>query len=371
MIKYENFIKEGFQKRPPKKPERKDLAVGKMVKTMGNWDNLDINSQLGTIVEMKDYGYILIEFINTFSPRLHAGHKNRGKDKHCFYVSLDNIYEIIDDELATRIKNRQVIPYKASTDLLRIFRRMKFEPTEDYLDSSFFDVDKDNMDMLTYLPANKFEGDPDTKKGRQGMKVGRVLKKLDPKLTDVQLQSIGDEYRAAFKIIVLGEGKNLDVVTGEDIRYWYSNQHYATPATGELWSSCMSSPSCGRYFSLYVDNPDKVALAIYTNEDDKLLARAIVWRLDDGRVYMDRIYATSEANKKVLRDFSKQNGMIQRDSGNPGRMEVTMPKDYGGKDRPKEGNPYLDTMRNFNVRRDGSYYMSNQGPLPGERHGYA
>lgn len=370
MMKYKNFINEQFKKMP-KKLQRKDLEVGMMVKTIGQWDNLDINSQLGKIIEMKEYGYLLIEFINSFSSKLHAGHKNIGKDKHCFYVNLDNIYEIIPEDISDKIIKKQIIPYKASSDLLRIFRRMKFEPTQEYLNSSFFDVDKDNMDLITYLPANKFTGDPDVKKGRQSMKVGRALKLLRPELTEVQLQSAGDDYRAAFKIIVLGEGKNLEVVTGKDIAYWYSNEHYARPSRGELWSSCMSSPSCGRYFTLYVENPDKVALAIYTNEDDKLLARALIWRLDDGRVYMDRIYAVSEADKKVVKDFAKQNGMIQRDQGGHGRMEVTMPKDYGGKDRPKEGNPYLDTMRNFNVRRDGSYYMSNMGPLPGERHGYA
>ena len=340
-----------------KKPTRADLAVGRMVKTAGIWDNVDLTGQLGNIIQMGEYGNLLIQFLAKFDPKLHAGHKNRGADKQCLYVPLDNIAELISEELATDIINKNVVPYRASKDLLRIFRKMKFEPKEEYLDVSYFDIDKANMDVLTYLPAKKFEGDPDTKKGRQAMKVGRVLRKLDDKLTDKDVEDMVVSYRAAFKVIVLGEGKNLDVVTGEDIRYWYCNEHYAPIGKGgsELWNSCMSGPQCARYFTIYVENPDRIALCIYTNEDDKLLARALVWRIDDGRVYMDRIYAVNPAEKKILQDYAKKNGMCSYQAGNAGKLKIHLPKDYGGKDRPKDGNPYFDTMRHFGKDKNGPY----------------
>ena len=364
MIRYNKFVNESLQKKP-KKPTRPDLAVGTMVRTMGQWDGIDINNQLGTIIEMKEYGHFLIDFILAFSPRLHSGHKDRGTPGHCFYLPLDNIYEIIPDELAEKIKSKTVVPYKASTDLLRIFRRMKFEPTEEYLDISFFDVDRDNIDVISYLPAKKFEGDPDTKKGRQSMKVGRILKKLDPTINEKALEDLVITYRASYKIIILGEGKNLDVVTGEDIRYWYSNEHYAKSQYGssELWNSCMSSPGTAPIFNLYCENPDKIALCTYTNEDDKLLARAIVWRLDDGSVYMDRVYAVSAEEKKLLTDYAAKNGMKSHNKGERGRMEVTLPKEYGQKHRPPHGNPYMDTMRYACVDADGKrYFLSNMAP---------
>lgn len=356
MKNYYQFLNEQMKEKNIK-PTRKDLGIGKMIKTIGVYDNLDLSDQLGIIIQMGEYGNLLVQFLAKFSPRLHAGHKNIGEAGRCFYLPLDNVFEVMSDEMATKIKNKDVIQYRASKDLLRIFHRMKFEPKEEYLDVSFFDIDKNNMEVLTYLPAKKFEGDPDVQKGRQAMKLGRVLRKLDHKLTDPQIEELVVQYRAAFKIVVLGEGKNLDVVTGEDIRYWYSNEHYAKPVGGSLWSSCMSSPSCSRYFDLYVENPDKIALAIYTNEDDLLMARALVWRLDDGRIYMDRIYSRTEADGRLLAEYAKKNNMLMY-GHNPPRMEVTLPKDYGGKDRPAGGNPYLDTMRNF--RNAGKrHYVSN------------
>jgi CRISPR/Cas system-associated exonuclease Cas4 (RecB family) len=73
-----------------KKPTRKDLSVGTAVRTAGTWDGLDIMYQIGRVIEMKEYGYLLIEFFTSFSTRLHSGHKNIGKEKRCFYVNLNN-----------------------------------------------------------------------------------------------------------------------------------------------------------------------------------------------------------------------------------------------------------------------------------------
>lgn len=364
MISYNNFINESVKK-TPKKPTRADLAIGKMVRTMGQWDGIDISSQLGNVIEIKEYGHILIEFLISFSPRLHSGHEDIGKPKHCFYVPIDNIYKIIPEELAEKIRNRDVVPYKASTKLLRIFRKMKFEPTEEYIDVSFFDIDKDNMEVITYLPAKKFEGDPDLKKGRQSMKVGRILKKLIPTLSDKQVEELVTLYRSSFKVIVLGEGKNLDVVTGEDIRYWYSNKHYAKSSYGssELWNSCMSSSIQQETINLYCENPDKIALCIYTNDDDKLMARSLIWKLDDGGVYRDRIYAIGPEEKKILMDYSDENGMKSYNKGNSGVLEVTLSKDWGGKHKPVMGNPYMDTMLYSCVdTKNKRYYLSNRAP---------
>lgn len=360
MLNYSKFLNEALKKTPT----RGDLAVGKLVKTSGQHDNLDLNSQIGVVIEMKEYGYILLEFITSFDPRLHSGHKDIGKAKHCFYVGLENIFEIVNDDLAEKIKSKSVVQYKASKDLLRIFKRMKFEPTEEYLDVSFFDVDKDNLEVISYLPAKKFEGDPDSKKGRQSMKVGRILRKLKPSIAEKDLEDLTISYRAAFKVIVLGEGKNLDVVTGEDIRYWYSNEHYAksTYSSSELWNSCMSSPGTGKVLNLYCENPDKIALCVYTNEDDKLMARALVWRLDDGEIYMDRIYAVSPEEKKILSDYAEKNKMKSYAKGYGNKMEVTLPKEYGRKHRPSTGNPYMDTFRLACVTKDNRYYLSNRAP---------
>lgn len=362
LYNYNNFVNENKNQ---KKPTRKDLKLGSLVETMGQFDRLDISRQLGKIIEFKEYGYILIEFITKFSPMLHAGHENIGKEKSCYYVALDNIIQIFDDELAQKIINKDVLPYKASTNLIRVFNRMKFEPDVDYLDVSFFDVDENSEDLITFLPAKKFDGDPTTKKGRQGVGVGKLLRRLKTNITPTAVEDFVVKYREAYGRIIKGNGRLIDVIVGEEIRYWYANTHYAKSQTGgstELWNSCMSSPGTGKVLNLYCENPQKIALCIFLNDNDQLLARALVWNLDDGRVYMDRIYANTADQKQAMIQFANENGMITRDSGRAGNMTVTLPKDYGAKHRPSTGNPYMDTFRNACVGKDGTYFLSNTVP---------
>ena len=368
MIRYLDFINEALNKSI--KPTREDLSVGKMIKTVGNWDGVNIDSQLGYVISIREYGQVLIEFLDSFSYRLHAGHENIGKPKHCFYVNINNISEIIDDELADKIKNKFVIPFKATPELMKLFQRMNFNPSVDYVDSSFFDLDKDNMNVLTCLPAKKFNGDPDAKKGRQDIKIGKAIKKLRPELSAHRVEEYVVLYRTAFKVLVQGQGKELEIVTGEDIRYWYSSDHYAKVSYGgELYQSCMADPSHGKSMNLWCENPDKIALCIYTDQDVGLLARALLWKLDDGRVYMDRVYAVSDEIKQIVLAYAKKNDMLTyvRDlkghgGGNTERMEVTLSKDYGIDDRPSGGNPYMDSFWAAAVDKDGRCYLVNRKP---------
>lgn len=349
-----------------KKPIRKDLKIGSLVETMGEFDHLDISRQLGKIISFKDYGYILIEFLSSFSQLLHSGHLNIGKDKHCFYVPLDKILNIIPDELAQKIIANEILPYKASSNLLRIFRRMKFDTKIEYLDISFLNVDEKSDDLITYLPAKKYTGDPEATKGRQSMGVGKMLRKLKPTIEAKELEELVIKYKEAYNFIIEGGGRNIDVVTGENIRYWYSNLHYAklpsNSYSSELWNSCMSAPQTGKVLNLYCENPDKIALCIYINEEDKLMARALVWKIDNGKVYMDRIYANSPEQKQALINYARENGMIIHNEVRK-TMDVTLPKDYGHIHRPSNGNPYMDTFKYAVVDEDSKrYYLTNSRP---------
>ena len=359
MFNYNNFINEALKKKL--KPTREHLEPGKMIKTIGQFDGVDLNNHLAIILKVWEYGKILVEFLSS-NKKFHAGYNEVGKPGYCFYIPLENINEIIQDSLATKIINKEVVAYQASGDLLKVFRKIDYHPTEEFLDVSFFDVDKNNMEVLTYIPAKKFTGDPESKKGRQAMKVGRVIRKLTPKLTDQQIEELVVKYRAAFKIVILGEGIYIDVVTGEDIRYWYDSENYVEGYDTELHNSCMSDASeCHNQFSLYVDNPDKIGLAVYINEDDKLMARALVWKLDDGDVYMDRIYAESDEVKGIMKDYAKKNNMSSYYNNNKPTMEVTLDLDYGDYDRPSGGNPYMDTFDTAVVDMKDRCYLTNRG----------
>ena len=358
MLDYNQFINEALGGSAYlKKPTRKDLAVGTMVKTVGRCDNTDLNGQLGIIIKMWDYGKFLIEFLAKFSPNLNAGYNDFGKPGQCYYVPLDNIAEIVPDELAKKIVDKEVVKYHASEDLMKVFRKMKFIPTEEYLDVSFFDLDRNNMEVITYLAAKRFTGDPNAKKGRQSMKAFKILKKLKPALTEAQCNDLVTDYKVAWDKIVNKKEDQIDVVTGEDIRYWYLEDRYGTDDDGndgDLGSSCMRYDCSQHRFDIYCENPDKCALAIMLDENDKLIARSLVWNLDGGRVYMDRIYAVNDIVKRKMQDWGKDNNMDRYDfNEGPNEKRVTVRRDYGDPD----DNPYMDTFCYFN--RDKNRLLSS------------
>jgi hypothetical protein len=100
-IKPETMIYEANVKNLVK---REDLAVGDDVMTTGNFDGVELDYQVGKIIRMKEYGNLLIEFKEPFSKKFHAGHKNVGKDKHCFYIPLANIASNNKEEFEKIIK---------------------------------------------------------------------------------------------------------------------------------------------------------------------------------------------------------------------------------------------------------------------------
>ena len=52
---------------------------------------------------------------------------------------------------------------------------------------------------------------------------------------------------------------------------------------------------CKDYFNIYIENPDVCQLLIFTDPNDKLLGRALLWKLEDGSNYMDRIYTNRDS----------------------------------------------------------------------------
>ena len=47
-----------------------------------------------------------------------------------------------------------------------------------------------------------------------------------------------------------------------------------------------------QFLEIYTANPEQVScLTLYTEEGDKVQGRALIWVLEDGSKFMDRIYA--------------------------------------------------------------------------------
>jgi len=260
--------------------------------------------------------------------------------------------EVVPAEYIEGVKKGNLTKYKISGVLQSILKSIKFKVKSTYYDASYFDCDRETDDLITYIPARRVKdikgADADEfaaykLKSRQGAKVGRVLRKLNPDLTDVQLENFVHEYKAAWQAKMEHINDRLRVVTGSDIKYWYLHKRYA-PGSGSLNGSCMQGSENQSGIAFYADNPHCIAMAILLDDNDKLLARALIWRLSSpaGVIFMDRIYSVKEQHARMLQNFAKENGITTRvgpthGGGGSRRMEVKV--------KPWVGDwPYLDTF---------------------------
>ena len=132
---------------------------------------------------------------------------------------------------------------------------------------------------------------------------GKVLRKIpwvfEKKDADIE------KMVNVMKSILLPELK-FTIVTGDEIRFWYSHLQYAN-STGSLNNSCMRSSECQRFFDIYTKN--KVKMLIATDSEDKLHGRALLWSkelwnknyFDHSDTIMDRIYG----NEATILKFKK------------------------------------------------------------------
>ena len=106
----------------------------------------------------------------------------------------------------------------------------------------------------------------------------------------------------------------LEVVSGEDIRYWYHEKRHAqTLSIGTLGKSCMRYDDCQEYLDIYVANPEVCQLLIGTVQENgvkKIAARALLWTSTDGRKFIDRIYAASITAGQLER-YGAENGYLK------------------------------------------------------------
>jgi len=263
---------------------------------------------------------------------------------------------ILDDEYFKLWKKSRLINFESSSNFEKIIQHMAFKIRMPLVDTSFVDISSSNSGV-TYVPFSKYKTEikdksinPYQAAFRQEMKVGKILKKLDPTLTEAELEDSIFKYKTAYKIIIENANERIRVVTGEEIRYWYHYSRYENTGGlyGSLHGSCMRYQVSQRRFNIYCENKDLCAMAIYTNNKNELLARALIWKLDNGDVYMDRIYSIRTEDERQLNEYAKKLKMKSYYNGdfNKIEMEITLKKDFGN----PSNNPYMDTFKWFDIK---------------------
>lgn len=195
-------------------------------------------------------------------------------------------------------------------------------------------------------------------KSRNDVKLGRLVNALLPgKYTSKDIE----EFTNKFKATLSNQGERFEEVSDEDIENWYSAGNYKE-MSGTLGNSCMAQKT--GLFKIYTENPDVCKMLILL-EDDKLIGRALVWKLSSIKIYgkepaqdswfMDRQYTIKDSDVEKFRNYAKEKGWIYKSSNNHHSFSnVTIEgeeKNAALEVQVKATNygryPYMDTFRRY------------------------
>jgi len=347
-MKYLEFINES--KVTDLKPGVKVMFNGKFRHEGGPLTNLDKITGVVKSIRKERWATIVTFTLDKEVPLplyLQSKKKKTTNEIKLTSYQLRNV-DILDDsfvDMRNKIASGEIAKFQATKDFMWILKGTKFKRKGDYFDISYLDIIKDNPDYISFIPSKKSIG-ADFEKFRQISKIGRILRKLNPDLSDKEIEDYVDKYKAEMESYL--SEPIVDVVRGKDISHWYHQKMYQKGG-GSLNNSCMRYANEQSSVKFYDQFPDKIALATYV-KGGRLWARALVWRLDDGRVYMDRIYSVDAKSAIQLEKYAIKHNMlmhknryeykIARGFREYGKLKVTL-----GVLKWDNEYPYFDTFR--------------------------
>jgi len=166
----------------------------------------------------------------------------------------------------------------------------------------------DGVDYIINLAGlKKVEIDPKLQQsGKSGRIITKILGLVQQNFTTKEIEKFSNEYKS------LTSQSDFELVNGDNIRYWYDGERYMPGGT--LGSSCMRYDKCQRYFGIYTQNPEVCQLLILKNTEDPeyIDGRALVWKLNDGRIFMDRVYGVSDHIMDMFINYAKGQGWLYK-----------------------------------------------------------
>ena len=227
-------------------------------------------------------------------------------------------------------------------------------------------IKRENPDSGETLPYNirdKKRGSEFWNKARTNIGIGRWTRRI---FTEVHKSTVLDskieEFVNLYKSAIDGEDlSKFELVSGKDIKKWYHENNY-DQIRGQLGNSCMRYNKCQNFLDIYTKNPEVCQLLILKSDDekDKIIGRALIWKLTDGNYYMDRIYTINDSDRLLFQDYARINKIENSYDGNTSlKLEVRL-GDY-----TYEKYPYMDTLVVYNpttkILRDDEDLWPGQG----------
>ena len=233
-------------------------------------------------------------------------------------------------------------------------------PHLDFIDTR---VDKDIADELFDLDKRGSSRKTEvTTKSRNSVSLGKFVNKLLPgKYSDKDREDFVNSFKASIE----QGGERFQIVEGDDIAFWYNSKNYKEKS-GTLGNSCMAEKS--GIFDIYVKNPGVCRMLILT-EDDKLIGRALVWKLNSVKwarkdlegveYFMDRQYTIKDSDVNKFRNYAKEQGWSYKSynnhhsfntitvNGEEKNVDITVQVGKANRSYDYGRYPYMDTFRRY------------------------
>lgn len=140
-----------------------------------------------------------------------------------------------------------------------------------------------------------------------GRAVQQILKDNQIEVNPTDIEKFTNNYKNMYDQVVLGKfpEDDIEIVSSGMIGFWYDENNYVSGG-GTLNNSCMRYDECQDYFGIYENNPAVCQLIILTDKAKKLAGRALLWKLDDGSFYLDRIYTRYDHQVDSIYNYFKK-----------------------------------------------------------------
>lgn len=157
-----------------------------------------------------------------------------------------------------------------------------------------------------FLDAGQDPFDRATNSAKIGRTVRQILTANKISFTDQQIEKFVNTYKNSWDRKYKKTGEGLHLISGEEIRHWYLESTYV-PGGGTLNNSCMRYQETQEFLNIYTENPDTCQLLILVDDKNRLLGRALLWKLIDGTgkspYFLDRIYTRFDSDAEKFADW--------------------------------------------------------------------
>lgn len=218
---------------------------------------------------------------------------------------------------------------------------------KDYLQKNYSTINP--VDYLNWMSKNSKIDKELFNLVKTEIKVGRFINKFFPNtFTDKAIEDFVNKWKSTTP-----DNTRFEVLKGLDIKDAYRSNYYyfADDSSNPLMNSCMNDEL--KLIEFYAFCPTVQVLILF-NDEGYILGRALVWKDDEDRTIMDRVYYVFDKDYYKFLRYAQKNGWYYKKRNISGgstfikdgrevslKSKVRVPDVFKFKD---DGFPYMDTF---------------------------